>query len=253
MPYTVNTLAKISGVSVRTLHHYDEIGLLKPAYYGENNYRYYEEEQLLMLQQILFYRELQFSLIDIEKILKSDRFNKVKALMAHKDLLITGLEQKKRLLKTIDKTIVYLRGEKAMKHEDLFYGFNSTKQKNYEAYLIKHGYVTAEETTQKRLALKKWKKADWDNFIQISDMVLNQFVEALEKNLPPDSETVQALTQKHFELILLPFWSPDKEHYLGLIELYQTPEFGKFYEKYHPALLDFLSVAMKIYANAVLH
>ena len=52
MPYTVNKLAKLSGVSVRTLHFYDEIGLLKPAYYGENNYRYYEEEQLLQLQQL---------------------------------------------------------------------------------------------------------------------------------------------------------------------------------------------------------
>ena len=62
MSYTVNKLAKLSGVSVRALHFYDEIGLLKPAFYGENNYRYYEEEQLLLLQQILFFREMGFSL-----------------------------------------------------------------------------------------------------------------------------------------------------------------------------------------------
>jgi DNA-binding transcriptional MerR regulator len=68
MAYTVNKLAKLSGVSVRTLHFYDEIGLLEPAYYGDNNYRYYEEEQLLMLQQILFFRELGFPLIDIQRI-----------------------------------------------------------------------------------------------------------------------------------------------------------------------------------------
>lgn len=65
MAYTVNKLAKCSGVSARTLRFYDEIGLLKPAYVGDNDYRYYEEEQLLMLQQILFYRELGFPLNDI--------------------------------------------------------------------------------------------------------------------------------------------------------------------------------------------
>lgn len=73
MPYTVNKLAKLSGVSVRTLHFYDEVGLLKPAYYVENNYRYYEEEQLLLLQQILFYRELGFQLNDICKKIEPER------------------------------------------------------------------------------------------------------------------------------------------------------------------------------------
>jgi DNA-binding transcriptional MerR regulator len=62
MFYTVKKLAELSGVSVRTLHYYDEIGLLRPAYCGENKYRYYEKEQLLVLQQILFYRQLGFSL-----------------------------------------------------------------------------------------------------------------------------------------------------------------------------------------------
>jgi DNA-binding transcriptional MerR regulator len=70
MAYTVKKLAKISGISIRTLRFYDEIGLLKPAYYGENNYRYYEEEQVLILQQILFYRELGFPLKDIHRIIR---------------------------------------------------------------------------------------------------------------------------------------------------------------------------------------
>src|SRR5579862_8482845 len=93
--YTVNTLAKLSNVSVRTLHFYDEIGLLKPAYYGENNYRYYEEEQLLMLQQILFYKELGFALKDIQRILCSKEFDKIKALESHKDSLKQNLNQTK--------------------------------------------------------------------------------------------------------------------------------------------------------------
>src|SRR5579883_2731395 len=91
MTYTVKKLAKLSGVSVRTLHFYDEIGLLKPAYYGDNHYRYYEEEQLLMLQQILFYRKLGFSLNDIKNMIGSDDFNKIDALISHKQILIDRL------------------------------------------------------------------------------------------------------------------------------------------------------------------
>ena len=87
MAYTVTKLAKISGVSVRTLHWYDEVGLLKPAYYGSNGYRYYEEEQLLILQQILFFRELGFELKQIQKILGRSDFDKIAALSSHRKVL----------------------------------------------------------------------------------------------------------------------------------------------------------------------
>ncbi|MFZ0566324.1 MAG: MerR family transcriptional regulator [Chlamydiales bacterium] len=87
MAYTVTKLAKISGVSVRTLYWYDEVGLLKPAYYGSNGYRYYEEEQLLMLQQILFFRELGFELKQIQKILNRSDFDKIIALSSHRKVL----------------------------------------------------------------------------------------------------------------------------------------------------------------------
>lgn len=87
MPYTVKKLAELSSVSVRTLHHYDDIDLLKPAFYGANQYRYYEEKEALLLQKILFYRELGFSLPDIKEILTNKRFDKIKALEAHRQNL----------------------------------------------------------------------------------------------------------------------------------------------------------------------
>ncbi len=123
MAYTVKKLAKISGISIRTLHFYDEIGLLKPAYYGDNNYRYYEEKQLLMLQQILFYRELNFSLNDIQRIISSDDFNKIDALFYHKQILTQSLDRTRKLIKTIDQTIAHLRGKITMRDEELFAGF----------------------------------------------------------------------------------------------------------------------------------
>jgi len=123
MTYTVKKLAKISGISIRTLRFYDEIGLLKPAYYGDNHYRYYEEAQLLMLQQILFYRELGFPLNDIQRIISSDDFNKIDALMSHKKILAGCLDRTKKLIKTIDQTILHLKGEITMRDEELFGGF----------------------------------------------------------------------------------------------------------------------------------
>src|SRR5436189_2068925 len=105
MAYTVKRVAAMSGVSVRTLHFYDETGLLKPSYCGANGYRFYEEPQLLMLQQILFYRELGFELKQIRRILRRRGFQKVAALRSHRKVLEQNLARTHRLIATIDKTI----------------------------------------------------------------------------------------------------------------------------------------------------
>src|SRR3990167_5190709 len=139
MAFTVKKLAKLSGVSIRTLRFYDEIGLLKPAYYGDNNYRYYEEAQLLMLQQILFFRELGFQLSDIQRIISSPDFDKVTTLESHRKILEKNLDQTKILIETVDKTIAHLRGKEMMKPEDVFHGFNAEKQKLYEDFLVDSG------------------------------------------------------------------------------------------------------------------
>src|SRR5512145_2574364 len=85
--YTVKQVSRLSGASVRTLHFYDEVGLLKPAYQAANGYRFYEEPQLLTLQQILFYREMGFELKQIRKILQRPDFEKAAALMSHREVL----------------------------------------------------------------------------------------------------------------------------------------------------------------------
>jgi len=105
MVYTVKKLADLSGVSIRTLHFYDKIGLLKPAYHGENGYRFYLEEQLERLQQILFFRELGFELKEIHKIIRCSDSDKMGALAAHKIILQKKKLRLQQLIKTIDKTM----------------------------------------------------------------------------------------------------------------------------------------------------
>jgi DNA-binding transcriptional MerR regulator len=124
MAYTVKQVAAMSGVSVRTLHFYDETGLLKPASIGANGYRFYEEPQLLKLQQILFYRELGFELKQIKRILGQAKFQKVAALRSHRKVLEKNLARTRTLIETIDKTLQHLKGTKKMKSEELFTGFS---------------------------------------------------------------------------------------------------------------------------------
>ena len=113
----------MSGVSVRTLHFYDETGLLEPAYCGANGYRFYEQRQLLTLQQILFYRELGFELKQIKCILGRGDFEVVAALLAHRKVLRKNFRRTRRLIHTIDKTVKHLKGSTQMSPEEMFSGF----------------------------------------------------------------------------------------------------------------------------------
>src|SRR5512135_267261 len=125
--YTVQQLARMAGVSVRTLHHYDHIGLLKPSARTAAGYRLYGEADLLRLQQILFFRELDFPLADIQAILDDPGFDQVKALRDHRQLLQHEADRLGRLLKTIEQTISRLTEDNMtmtpMTDEELYEGF----------------------------------------------------------------------------------------------------------------------------------
>ncbi len=139
MAYTVKQVAQMSGVSVRTLHFYGETGLLKPARHGANGYRFYEEPQLLILQQILFYRELGFELKQIKEILGRADFEKIAALQSHRRVLEKNLARTRTLLETIDKTIQHLKGTRKMKSEEMFLGFSVAAGKDRFGEHIKLG------------------------------------------------------------------------------------------------------------------
>jgi len=139
MAYTVKQVATMSSVSVRTLHFYDETGLLKPAYLKDNGYRFYEEPQLLALQQILFYRELGFELKQIRQIMDRNDFENLKALQSHRDILQKNLARTRTLIETIDKTISHLKGKKKMKSNEMFVGFSVAAGKDRFGEPIKLG------------------------------------------------------------------------------------------------------------------
>ena len=124
MVHTVKQLADLAGVSIRTLHYYDEIGILKPSSYGENGDRYYDEQAVLRLQQILFFRELDFSLDDVKDILDQPEFDVLHALREHRQALEQKVTRLNRLINTVDNTISHLKGELEMSQKSFFEGFD---------------------------------------------------------------------------------------------------------------------------------
>ena len=248
MPYTIKKLATLSGVSPRTLRFYDEIGLLKPAYYGDNQYRYYEEEQLLLLQQILFFRELGFPLTEIQQIISSHDFDKIDALNTHKSILQSSLERTETLIKTIDKTISHLRGKLIMRDAEMYEGFDPVKQQEHEKYLLDTGVITQQQIDESWEKARDWKRPNWEQFKEEGEQLNQALANALKKHLKPEDVEVQALVQRHYDWVNV-FWTPTHESYTGLAQMYlDHPDYREFYNKYHPNLVEYLVEAMRVYA-----
>ncbi|MCD6050204.1 MAG: skgA-A [Verrucomicrobia bacterium] len=249
MAYTVKKLAAMSGVSVRTLHFYDEAGLLKPAYHGANGYRYYEEAQLLMLQQILFYRELGFELKDIKRILGRSDFDKVAALKSHRKSLRKTLAHTRQLIVTIDKTIQHMEGTRKMKDTELFEGFSPEQQAKQEQYLIdRFGEEARAGIAQAKERVKDWTKADWEKSGAAFVKICRDIIALKEQGLPEDSRKVQAVIRRHYEW-LQQFWTPTRESYAGHSQTIEDSELRKAYEAHHPELPKFMAAAMRIFAQ----
>jgi len=251
--HTVKEVAKLSGVSVRTLHFYDEIGLLKPAFYGDNGYRYYEKEQLLVLQQVLFYRELGFELAMVQKIMCSPGFDKVAALRSHRDHLAKETERTKELICTLDKTLAHLERKVPMKDNEMYLGFDPKKQAEFEKDAIERwGEPAREKIEESKRRTKNWSKEDYEKVKQDYDELHRLFIAGLNRGLAPGAAEIQELTKRHFAVVNR-FWTPTRQTYIGLGQTYcDYPDFRKLYDGYHPKLAEYLAEAMKIYAEAKL-
>lgn len=250
MSYTVQKLATLSGVSVRTLHHYDEVGLLKPAFIGANGYRYYEEEQLLLLQQILFFRNLGFELKKIREIIKKSDFDRIAALHSHRKLLMNELDNTRALIQTIDNTIEHLQGKKKMKDNQFFKGLNSPKQKDYEKFLIDSGKHTAKELESQRETLEKWQSKEWQEVQAEWEALLKQYVSAIEKKKTPDSPEALECVQRHLKYLQRFGIETKKEDLVEKANFYLShPDWKKVFDAHHPQLREFILAAMEAYSH----
>ncbi|MFM7022459.1 MAG: MerR family transcriptional regulator [Flavobacteriales bacterium] len=248
MSYSVKQLAELSGVSVRTLHHYDELGLLNPSVRNEAGYRKYGDQELLRLQQILFYKELDFPLKEIMEILDDPDFNLEEALNNHRKMLKEKRNRMDVLLVTIDKTIQQLK-QKNMTPDDLYQGFPKAREYRDEAIEeFGEGAVKQSENFLKKLGKEGLKKL-------VAEQVDNRAkLVALSKE-DPASAAVQKEIALHYNIIRQ-FWgtvnSPDKqaEAYTGLGQLYVHDERYTMVDGVpQPEFAKFMSEAMKLFAE----
>ena len=244
--YTVKQLAQIAGVSVRTLHYYDQFGLLKPRSVGNNRYRYYGETELLRLQQIRFFRELSFSLEEIKSILTNPKFDILRTLEVHKATLELRAERLLDLVHTVDNTIASLKGSKIMEDKEYFNGFSDEKQAEYQKY--------AEDHWDKKLvqqSAKRWgalSKAGREALLAEGGQITTEIVKAIP--LGHDSIEVQGLVGD-WHAYINKFYDCSFEILLGLGKAYtEHPDFITFYRKIHPDMPEFLYEAIKTYCSA---
>jgi DNA-binding transcriptional MerR regulator len=248
--YMVKGLAELSGVSVRTLRFYDEIGLFKPSYYGENGYRYYENDQLFILQQILFYRELGIELTQIQKIMSDPKFDKVKALQAHREVLEKENQRTQNLIDTIDKTLAHLQEEAPMADSEIYKGFDEEKQAEYEEYLIEnYGDQARHNIDESKKRTKDWKKEDFEKVGRDYAEIHRAIRIEMEKGISTTDPIVQKKIKDHYAVVSR-FWTPKREEYIALGQNYcNYPEFRKVFDSHHPKLAEFIAAAMKVFAD----
>jgi DNA-binding transcriptional MerR regulator len=248
--YTVKKLADLAGVSVRTLHLYDEIGLLKPLVRTEAGYRVYGQRELLRLQQVLFYKELDIPLQHIREILDDPNFDIVQALENHREALRSRKMRLTELLDTIDNTINKIKNGMALSHEELYRGFPDGKAEEWRNEAI--GKYGAEAVERSETYLKKMGKEDFEKLNQERVNVTEGLLALI--NDDPSGEPVQRLIAKHYEIIRK-FWGTyghvdnQAEAYAGLGELYVSDErFTTIKGQPNPAFAEFMRNAMTVFA-----
>lgn len=246
-------MARLSGVSVRTLHHYDALGLLTPSAVGANGYRYYSRQDLLRLQQILFYRELETPLREIRQALDDPGFDTAAALRSHRQKLVEQAERYGQLVKVIDQTLDALTGDETMPAKKLFQGFSPEKQAEHEAWLIKtYGGDMAERVADARTGMRCWTPGDGEDFQAEARDIERDLAQALAQGLPAGSDPVRAIMARHWHWVGRG-WNrrPEPAAFAGLGQLYlQVPEFTERYEAVAPGLTEYLAEAMRVYAES---
>lgn len=249
---TVKQLAAISGVTVRTLHHYDEIGLLKPAHIGENGYRYYGRKELLRLQRILFHRELGAPLGEIGDLLDLEGEDQVGVLLRQREKLEAERERFATLIGTIDLTIASIRGEAAMSNADLYKGFSAEKQAEYEAWLVdRYGDTMKASIERSKQALGKVSEEERQAMAAGLQPIEEALAEGLRRGIDPKSDIIDGLIQRHRAWVTQMWGKPcPPQAYAGLADLYLShPDFVKRYETIEPGFADYLTTAMKAHAG----
>ena len=241
MNMQIKEFAEFTGVSVRTLHYYDEIGLLPPSFVDRSTgYRYYDEKCLLRMQEILFYRELEFPLKSIEEILSNPHYDKEKALQDQKKLLLLKKERLDKLISAIDG---------AMKGEIIMKAFDNSAFESYKAE-AKEKWGRTDAYKEHAEKTKNYSKENWSNVNDGLMTVFADFAACMKDGEPANSAAAQAAVAKLQQYITDHYYTCTSQILSGLGQMYvQDERFRENIDKYGAGTAAFASKAIAIYCK----
>ncbi len=251
MEYTINKLAKLAGISTRTLRYYDEVELLTPARISSNDYRIYGAKEVEKLQQILFYRELGMPLDEIKQIISAKEFDNMKALESHLSALRDKRLQLDTLIANVERTMKAAKGETTMSDKEKFEGFKQKmvddNERQYGKEIReKYGDEAIERSNAK---VKGMTEAQYAEIEQLS-AELNKTLKAAFEQGDPASELAQKACELHKKWLCYYWDTYSKEAHIGLTQMYvDDPRFTAYYDKIAVGCAVFLRDAMLIYCK----
>lgn len=246
MKLHVREFAKLTGVSVRTLHFYDEIGLLKPSSVDEQNgYRFYDECSLTRMQEILFYRELDFPLKEIRMILSSPDYDKQNALKEQKQLLTLKKERLERLISALDGA---MKGEIVNMNVFDNSEFEAKRKEYAKEAKEKWGDTAAYKESAEKTA--DYSADRWEQINSVMNDKIAEFADCKRKGFAPDSKQAQALAKNWQDFITENYYTCTKEILASLGEMYVADQrFLKNIDRHGNGTARFMSDAIKAYCK----
>ena len=246
MERSIGEVARMTGITARTLRHYDEIGLLVPARVSANGYRWYGRGELLRLQRILLLRDLQLSLPEIRAML--DAHDDVGFLRTHRERLQQERDRLGRVLETIDRTIDDLVGAGRLAEEEFFVGINRRTQELQEDLAARFGPGVHAHFEQAAAAMAGWTRLDHERAAERGRDLLRRLAAARERDLEPDHPEVLDLMTEHYEGVRV-VWPADAAAYYALAEATSaSPGQRAIIAEVDPELPEWLAQAIRCYA-----
>ena len=247
---TVGKMADLAGVTVRTLHHYDALGLLSPVARSQAGYRLYEDADCERLQEILFYRELGFGLEEINAILRSPEYDRAGALRHQRDLLVVRKDRLQTMIGAVETALDGHRKGIPMTKEEMFEVFGDFDPKEHEAEVEQRWAGPALEQSKRRT--KTYGKDQWKEAKAEGESITAELAERLRAGHAPEDVATMDLAEQHRQHIGRWYYECSHEMHAGLGDMYVAdPRFTEYYDKYAPGLAVFVKSA--IHANRQRH
>lgn len=236
MPYTVGEVARIAHVSVRALHHYDERGVLTPSERTDAGYRLYTDEDLERLQQVLFHKEIGFSLEEIRELIDDPGFDRTTALVSLRDRVAARAGRLAAMLALIDRTLISLQGGIPMARDEMFESLGDFDPAEYEDE-ARERWGSTEAYKESARRTKDYTKADWERFKAESDAIMNDAARLLDEGVEPGDRRATAVAERARLQIDTWFYPCDRGMHANLAAMYiEDPRFTATYEKVRPGL-----------------